>query len=212
MLIIKSKSLVPKDFLAFCVDYMMECKREDIQMIILGLVDTEEEQDKFEALFHRYKGMMFCSINNVINDKHLSEDILQEVFIKIVNNIDKINDDINSNETKSFIMTITKNTALDYYRKNAKNREHECYIEDYKETVFSKIDKNHVSKLDDENKIFYLIKNMKETYRNIFMLKYVNGLENKDIAALLNISEETVRQRISRGKKMLEEKLEDMEN
>ena len=43
------------------------------------------------------------------------------------------------------------------------------------------------------------------------MLKYVNGLANKDIAGLLNISEETVRQRISRGKKMLEEKLEDME-
>ena len=180
-------------------------------MIILGLVDTEEEQDKFEALFHRYKGMMFCSINGIINDKHLSEDILQEVFIKIINNIDKISDDINSNEAKSFIMTITKNTALDYYRKNVKNREHECYIEDHKEMVFSKIDKDYVSKLDDGNKVFYLMKNMKENYRNIFMLKYVNGLENKDIANLLNISEETVRQRISRGKKMLEEKLEDME-
>ena len=209
--LIKSKSLVPKDFLAFCVDYMMECKREDIRMIILGLVDTEEERDKFEALFHRYKCMMFCSIDDIINDKHLSEDILQEVFIKIVNNIDKINDDINSNETKSFIMTITKNTALDYYRKNAKNREHECYIADFEEAVFAKIDKSHASKLDDGNKIIYLMKNMKETYRDIFMLKYVNGLDNKDIAALLNISEETVRQRISRGKKMLEEKLEDME-
>ena len=180
-------------------------------MIILGLVDTEEAQDKFEALFHRYKGMMYSSINSIINDKHLSEDILQEVFIKIANNIDKISDDINSNETKSFIMTITKNTALDYYRKNAKNREHECYIADCEEAVFSKIDKSYVSKLDDGNKVFYLMKNMKETYRDIFMLKYVNGLANKDIAGLLNISEETVRQRISRGKKMLEEKLEDME-
>ena len=180
-------------------------------MIILGLLDTEEEQDKFETLFHRYKGMMFCSINDVIKDKYLAEDILQEVLIKISNNIDKINNDICSNEVKSFIMTITKNTAVDYYRKNAKNREHECYIADHEEIVFSTLDKKHVSKLDDENKIIYLIKSMKENYRNIFMLKYVNGLENKDIANLLNISEETVRQRISRGKKMLEEKLEDME-
>ena len=180
-------------------------------MIIFGLVDTEEEQDKLEALFHRYKGMMFCSINGIINDKHLSEDILQEVFIKIANNIDKINDDIYSKEAKSFIMTITKNTALDYYRKNAKKREHECYIADCEEAVFATIDKNHASKLDDENKIIYLFKSMKENYRDIFILKYVNGLENKDIAGLLGISEETVRQRISRGKKILEEKLEDME-
>ena len=180
-------------------------------MIILGLLDTEEEQDKFEALFHRYKGMMFCSIKNVIKDKYLSEDILQEVLIKIANNIDKVNNDINSNEAKSFIMTITKNTALDYYRKSVKNREHECYIADHEEKVFATIDKKRASKLDDENKIIYLIKSMKENYRDIFILKYVNGLENKDIAGLLNISEETVRQRISRGKKMLEEKLEDME-
>ena len=132
-------------------------------MIILGLLDTEEEQDKFETLFHRYKGMMFCSIDDIIKDKHLSEDILQEVLIKIANNIDKVNNDINSMEAKSFIMTVTKNTALDYYRKNAKNREHECYIADNEETVFSVHDKNHASNLDDENKIIYLIKKMKES-------------------------------------------------
>lgn len=180
-------------------------------MIILGLMDTEEERDKFEALFHRYKGMMFSTINNIINDKHLSEDILQEVFMKVADNIDKINDDINSNDAKSFIMTITKNTAVDHYRKIAKKREFECYIADHEEKIFSKIDKSHASRLDDGNRIIYLIKNMKETYRDIFILKYVHGVENKNIADLLNISEETVRQRISRGKKMLEEKLENME-
>ena len=51
---------------------------------------------------------------------------------------------------------------------------------------------------------------MKENYRDIFMLKYVHGFENEEIAKLLRIKEETVRQRISRGKKMLEEKLEGM--
>ena len=34
------------------------------------LVDTEEERDKLEALIHRYKGMMYCTINNIINDAH----------------------------------------------------------------------------------------------------------------------------------------------
>ena len=179
-------------------------------MIIFGLVDTEEEQDKLEALFHRYKGMMFSTIKGIIKDKELSEDILQEALIKIANNIDKVNDDIHSNDAKSFIMTITKNTALDYYRKNAKRREVECFIEDFEENVFCDFDEVHASKLDTENKIIFVIKNMKENYRDIFMLKYVHGFENEEIAKLLRIKEETVRQRISRGKKMLEEKLEGM--
>ena len=175
-------------------------------------MDTEEEQDKFEALFHRYRGMMFSTVKDIIKDKHISEDIVQEALIKIANNINKVNDDIHSNDAKSFILTITKNTALDYYRKNVKRMEVECFIEEFEENVFCDFDEDFASKLDDENKTIFVIKSMKDTYRDIFILKYVHGFENEEIAKLFNITEETVRQRISRGKKMLEEKLEGMGN
>ncbi len=179
-------------------------------MIFLMLVDTEEERDKLEALFHRYKGMMFCLINDIINDEHLSEDILQETFIKIAMNIDKVNDDISSNRAKSFIMTIARNTAFDYYRKNARLRDNEYFVEEFEETAFYDFDENLVSRSGSENRIITVIKNMKEMYRDVFILKYEHGLENVEIAKLLKITEETVRKRLSRGKKMIEEKLEGM--
>ena len=176
----------------------------------LTLIDSQEERDKFEALFEKYKGLMFSSINNIINDIHLSEDILQEVFIKIAKNIDKVNDDINSMEAKGFIMMITKNSAIDYYRKNAVRRESEVVVDEYEETLFYDIDEELILSFEPENRIITVLKNMKESYRDIFMLKYVNGLENSEIAELLDITEETIRQRISRGKKLIEEKLEGM--
>ncbi len=179
-------------------------------MIFLTLLDTEEERDKFEALFEKYKGMMFSSINKIVNDKHLSEDILQEAFIKIANNIDKVNDDINSNDAKGFIMTVTTNTALDFYRKNSKRRDVELFVDEFDEAVFYDFDEKLISKLDPENRIIAVIKSMKEMYRDILLLKFVHGLENKEIAKLFNLTEEAVRQRISRGKKMLEDKLEGM--
>lgn len=179
-------------------------------MIFLMLVDTDEERDKLEALYHRYKDMMFSLINNIINDEHLSEDILQETFIKIAKNIDKVNDNIHSNNAKSFIMTIARNTAFDYYRKNARLRENEYFVEEFEETVFYDFDENLSSEARPENRIITIIKNMKEKYRDIFILKYVHDLENDEIAKLLDITEETVRTRLSRGKKMIEEKLEGM--
>ena len=84
-------------------------------------------------------------------------------------------------------------------------------MEEYEENIFCDFNEIHVSKLDTENKIIFVIKSMKDSYRDIFMLKYVHGLENEEIAKVFGIKEETVRQRISRGKKMLEEKLEGME-
>lgn len=177
-------------------------------MIFLALLDTQEERDKFEALFEKYKDLMFTSINKIINDKHLSEDILQEAFIKIANNIDKVSDDINSNDAKGFIMTVTTNTALDFYRKNSKRRDAELFVDEFDEVGFYDFDEEVILKLDPENRIIAVIKNMKEMYRDILLLKYVHGLNTKEIAKLFNLTDEAVRQRITRGKKLLRDKLE----
>lgn len=49
-----------------------------------------------------------------------AKDILSEVFIKIYTNIDKLNSD---KKLTSWIFTITRNSIIDFYRKNAKNRD-----------------------------------------------------------------------------------------
>ena len=176
-------------------------------MIFLALLDTKEEQDKFEAIVEKYKHRMFHTVKKVIKDEHLAEDVMQDVFMKIVNKIDQI-DDIDSLETKIFLLTVAKRTALDYYRKNSKIRKAELLVKEAESEVFYNIEEAVISKLNSENQVIALIKSMKEDYRDVFLMKYVKGLENKEIAELFGIKEETVRQRISRGKKMLEEKLE----
>ncbi len=179
-------------------------------MIFLALLDTDEERDKFEALYEKYKERMFNTINSIIKDEHLSEDILQEAFIKIIHNIDKINDDINSNDAKGFIKAVAVNTALDFYRKNAKRRGVELFVDELEEKVFYDSGEDLSADLNTESRIIATIKSMKEKYRDILLMKYVHGLENNEIAKLFGITEEAVRQRISRGKKLLEKKLNGM--
>lgn len=174
------------------------------------MLGTKEGRKKFEALFHKYRNVMFYSINEIIHDKYLSEDILQETFIKIAENIQSVDKDINSRKAKNFIMIVTKNTALDYYRKNLKRREVEVSVEEIEDLVFYNLDDEILSNLDTENRIITIVKSMNECYRDVLLLKYVNGLKNDKIAKLLNITEETVRKRISRGKKLLKQKLEDL--
>lgn len=48
-------------------------------------------------------------------------------------------------------------------------------------------------------------------YRDIFLLKYSAHLDNKEIAKLCGIQEGTVRQRIARGKLMIEDALQKLE-
>jgi RNA polymerase sigma-70 factor (ECF subfamily) len=62
----------------------------------------------------------------------------------------------------------------------------------------------------EDNKIVEILKHLPALYRDVLLLKYSNCYSNKEIASVLNISEETVRQRISRGKKMVQSRLEEV--
>ena len=176
------------------------------------LVDTDEKLDKLEALIHRYENLMFHVINDIIHDKHLSEDILQETLIKIAKNIDRVDNDITSNHAKSFILTIARNTAIDYYRKNEAIRNNEYLVEEFEDKGFYDFDEKVISNLEPENRLITVIKSLKEKYRDVLILKYVYDLKEAEIAKLLNITKDNVRKRLSRGKKLIEEKLEGMGN
>lgn len=60
---------------------------------------------------------------------------------------------------------------------------------------------------DVENSVLDVLKNLPVKYRDIFLLKYSANLENSEIAKLCGIQEGTVRQRIARGKVLIEEAL-----
>ena len=64
---------------------------------------------------------------------------------------------------------------------------------------------------DVDNAVLDVLKNLPVKYRDVFLLKYSGNMENGEIAQLLGITEETVRKRISRGKIMVQEALDKME-
>lgn len=60
---------------------------------------------------------------------------------------------------------------------------------------------------EHENEIYAAIRNLPVKYRDVIILKYSSGYTNSEIAEIMNISEANVRQRISRGKKVIEQSL-----
>jgi RNA polymerase sigma factor (sigma-70 family) len=69
-----------------------------------------------EVLVNRYKDKLFTSINILVKDKYLAEDLFQEVFIKI---IDTLRADRYSDEGKflPWAMRIAHNLCVDHFRK-----------------------------------------------------------------------------------------------
>lgn len=167
-------------------------------IIYISMIELGEEKRKFEQLYKEYKQIMFYIANRILRDTYMSEDVVHQGFIRIMNNMDKVGE-VESRKTKAFVLVIVENIAIDYYRKRSKeNRlsfdEIEIYVSDV-------IEEDNLILSDIEEAILKLPIN----YSSILRLKYSQGYKNKEISQILNISEENVRQRISRGKKKLQE-------
>ena len=73
----------------------------------------------FDQLLERYKQRVFSYIFQMVKDHDNTNDIFQEVFIKVIKSLKK---DTYNHEGKllSWILRITHNQVIDYFRKNSK--------------------------------------------------------------------------------------------
>lgn len=175
-------------------------------MISLLMIDTYEEKRTFTILYDKYKYLMLKVALDVLQDRFWAEDAVHNAFINISKNLNKI-EDPHSTATKRYLITITKNSAIDIYRKRKTQMRKEIYIDELQEENFPL----SYIETDMENNVLDILKNLPVKYRDIFLLKYSAHMENNEIAKLCGIKESTVRQRIARGKTLIEKALNRLE-
>lgn len=77
----------------------------------------EGDIQAFDVLLERLKGLVYSMIFRYIKDEVLADEIFQEVFFKVCRNKDQFRESISF---KSWLVTITKNTCIDYTRKQSR--------------------------------------------------------------------------------------------
>lgn len=170
--------------------------------VFTTLVISEDDKSKLEQIYKKYKHLMFYIANDILNDTHESEDVVQNSIIKIANYIEKI-EDINSNKTKHLIVTIVKSTSIDIYRKKKNNPT--TNIDEVKDIIKSDdlpLD-DLIIKFSDAKELSEKLAKLKNEYADILTLKYYYQLNDKEIADILNIKSGNVRIRIHRARNAL---------
>lgn len=166
--------------------------------LYLSLVENENDKEKFEEIYIRYKSLMLSRAYEILRDRELSEDAVHNAFIRILKNLEKL-DETDSNRTKGFVMIVLENVAKTMYVKNRRQNIIELN-ENISEDTNVEIDTE--KKLTAEF-IAQKIAQLPDTYREIITLKYLHGLNDKEIASVLNISQTSARKRLQRSREKL---------
>jgi RNA polymerase sigma-70 factor (ECF subfamily) len=170
-------------------------------LFLLLSTANEEQKEKFEQLYLYYRDFMMYIVNGIISRKSIAEEAVQEAFIKILLNIDDI-DEVNCRQTKSFILLITKSVAINKLKYENRRNHIEDNVLEYSNVESCSLEDIAIQNITVAN-VLEAIKKLDEKYREIIILRYYYGYTDDKIAQHFNISPALVRKRCERGKKKI---------
>ncbi|PLW93566.1 MAG: RNA polymerase [Marinilabiliales bacterium] len=156
------------------------------------------------ALYNMHKVKWFMICLRYAHNKSEAEDMLQDGLISVFNNLKQF--DPGKAEFSVWSNKVIVNAALQYLRKWKKLNFNQP-IDDYEEKL--SIGETVIETLGAKE-LTALVQNLPDGYRTVFNLYVMEGYKHREIAEILNISENTSKSQLLKAKKMLRNQLEEV--
>ncbi|MBW8036647.1 MAG: RNA polymerase sigma factor SigZ [Planctomycetes bacterium] len=152
--------------------------------------------DCTEYVWKEYHDKLHGFIVSRVNDASAADDILQEVFMRILSRIDTLKD---CDKLQSWIYQITRNAIIDHYRGQKKTSELPATLTTAEDGISDGVGK------DINNCLIPMIESLPEPYRDAVKLSEIEGKTQKEVAEKEGISLSGAKSRVQRGRAMIKE-------
>ncbi len=167
--------------------------KDDIQLVALAKQNPKE----YEKLYTKYSDKVFNYFwYRTGHDKPLSEDLMQETFLRAFQHLGRFNNRGYSYLT--YLITIAHNVLVDHYRK-PKSIPFEA-VEDIPFEITEDLERK-----SDAESLWRAIQYLPQSNRDKLLMKYQQNMSIKDIAVATGTTENAVKLSLSRTRKKLKE-------
>jgi RNA polymerase sigma-70 factor (ECF subfamily) len=178
----------------------------------------EGREPAFRELVRRYERPVFSLIFRMVRDRETAEDLAQDTFIKVLNNIDRYRPEF---KLSSWLFKIANNVTIDHLRRRqlatvsldgsphaataAEAQATSLDVESRGQSALEAIESRELGSAIEE-----AIGKLRPEYRSCILLRHVEGRSYEEIAATLDLPLGTVKTYIHRARHELREALEDV--
>jgi len=171
-----------------------------LQQIINGCIKGDRHAQA--SLYNTYSRKMMGVCLWYSKNKHEAEEILQDGFMLVFNNIKQY---AGTGSFEGWMRKIMVNAALMNYRNKKSNImhavvEYDAALHDIKELPAA-------NSLLEEKELLMLVQSLTPVYRMVFNLYIFEGLKHHEITAKLGISEGTSKSNLSDARTILQRKI-----
>jgi len=184
-----------------------EFEADCIRRILAG------EKHLFHDLIRPCERSIYFLLYSLLKNEAEAEDVAQETVIKVYQNLDKFRGD---SQFRTWVLSIARNEGLGRLRKITNRREDSLDAEtdeqtgDYTPAILTSWREIPAEALEQKELGSLLrkaIEGLPEIYRNVVLLRDIEELDIRESAAVLGISEASVKVRLHRARALLQRNL-----
>ena len=174
------------------------------------LVNTSLQGDEkaFEVLVNRYKKMVARTVKGMLGDSVFSEDIGQEVFVKLYYSLSDFRGDA---KLSTYIQKIAVNLTLNELKRRKRFFSLFVHKEDNELCEYDIIGEDIENKSDAKATVERALKALEPKFRIVVAMRMLQGYSTKETAEILGLPVGTVLSRLSRAQDQLRKYLENNE-
>lgn len=150
----------------------------------------ERHESAYSYLYDHYSSALYSIILNIVTDKDIASDVLQEVFVKVWRQIESY--DYTKGRLFTWMLNIARNASIDTVR--SKGYQRSQLNNELTENVYESGGSTQLN--TDRIGLRKLVHNLKEDYRVLIELSYFQGFTQDEISKMLSIPLGTVKTRM----------------
>ncbi|MTG97124.1 sigma-70 family RNA polymerase sigma factor [Myroides sp. BIT-d1] len=177
----------------------------DEQTLIERLKNPSTKNEAFREVVHLYKERLYHQIRSLVFNHDDTDDILQETFIKIFNNIDSFKQD---SKLFSWLYRIATNQALDFLK--SKSRMQRVSTEELNDLIIDQLYADELFNRDEAEILLQkAINTLPEKQQLVFKMRYYQEIDYDSLSEILQTSVGALKASYHIASKKIEEYLKD---
>ena len=152
----------------------------------------QQNDQAFSYLYDNYSPALFGVINQIISNKEIAADVLQDVFVNIWKKIGLYDD--TKGRLFTWMLNIARNAAIDKLR--SRSYQDSLKNQPLAENVNTITANSAANPLQNDIGLRKQVGKLKEEYRVLIDLSYYQGFTHEEISKILNLPLGTVKTRI----------------
>jgi len=164
----------------------------------------QNDDTAFVEIIRDYKDGLILYLNGFVNNILTAEELTEDVFFKLVTKKPRFNE---KSSFKTWLYTIGRNTAVDYLRRNSKQKE--VSAEEIREIEDERLslEQSYIK----QEKLLYIhraLEKLKPEYKQVLWLVYFEDFSQKETAKIMKKSVHSVETLVYRARLALKAELE----